>query len=47
MINDPLINKKIKDYIFRKELGKGKFGTVYLVEDIVNKCLSPCEFRII
>ena len=45
MNNDPLINRKIKDYIFKKELGKGNFGSVYLVEDTANKCLAACKFR--
>lgn len=46
MINqDPFIGKKIKDYTFIKLLGKGSFGSVYLVDDSLNKCLAACKFR--
>jgi predicted Ser/Thr protein kinase len=44
---DTHLNRQIKEYFFKKLLGKGNFGSVYLVEDINKKSLAACKFRII
>jgi hypothetical protein len=39
-------NRTVKDYYFKKLLGSGNFGSVYLVENIKDKTKAACKFFI-
>jgi hypothetical protein len=42
-MKDHHINKKIREFFFKKLLGQGNFGSVYLVENTLNKTLAACN----